>query len=1302
MKDEVIHKLCEIIQKHITEEISLSKETSLFELNISSLKILQIVGEIERRYNKKMDITDFIECESVEDIAIFLANADSLHESLVIRKEMGIHDASRFPRLTNVQLAYLTGRNKEFDLGGISTHVYIEFTSRLDMNQLSLAIQQEIERQEMLRCIFWDNGTAEILPSSNLKYEIHVLDISDLENEEQQHFILQKRAGREHRNFNPSEWPLFAFEALKINCEETYILFDIDALIADGLSIQIMFEEIMQLYSGRQLPELPVTYTEIANRDYSIEKEMDRSYWLDKLDCFPPAPQLPYLTKIQNVEVPTFNNIHKVLTASQWKDILKACSAHRIRPTIFLMTCYAITLSKWSNQDKLTINTTFFSRDIAKENVDTIIGDFTSLLLVSFQNRKQYSFWDKAAEFQAQCLQALKHSKFDGLDIVGELTRKNIINRNDIFAPVVFTSMLFDKDISSLGMLGEIEYYTSQTPQVTLDHQVLEVDEGIMLNWDYAAELFDKKLICSMFEDYTSLIYSAVSNQMIQDYNLESAIERYNNTSQGFGNETLISLFTQQVALRPDRVAVEKGNEKLTYRELEAQAGKFAQYLRSEGIQAGDYVAVQGERTIEVIIGILGVLKAGAAYIPLSPDIPEQRRAWILEESQYKLLITSEMIRDSIQHMHSENWDTGVSADDTAYVIYTSGSTGRPKGVVISHQAVVNTILDINRRFQVNENDVVIGLSNLSFDLSVYDIFGTLSAGASLVLIDDQRDAKTIREVILDKHITIWNSVPMIMEMLVKYSEGILNDIMDFDCLPDLRLVLLSGDWIPLNLPERIRSIFYDCSVISLGGATEAAIWSIYYPVEEVDSKWNSIPYGYPLSNQSYYVLNYNEELCPIGVKGDLYIGGTGLAKEYMFNPAKTKEAFIHHEKYGRLYKTGDLGTMTAAGYIEFQGRNDFQIKIRGYRVELEEIEKGLLAIPGITSAVVICAQDSRGMETLYGYFISNSKLAVTSIVDALEGRLPDYMVPNKIIQIDEIPITGNGKRDRKKLLDLAKAYTQHSVNDERYKAPSNDTENTLAEVWKELLGIDPISVDDNFFDIGGNSVLVMELFNRLENIYPNHLKVVDIFKYTTIHKLACFINVKGQASPKMKAVPIPASYLTNAVHVNKMYEFSVTGDLYTGLNKFISTSDLSLECLIVSAFIYFIYNEFTPSVPCVYYHDAASKGYAEVTIDFDRIKDYPSLLNNVGGQLQTTGGISYSADRVQPCSRDAILPVVYNLDDRSINPKDIENFGMALGYSVKEGKELTCSVQLSRTWNEDVGKKFAGQMYKILLSSTK
>ncbi|WP_169513131.1 AMP-binding protein, partial [Bacillus fungorum] len=313
------------------------------------------------------------------------------------------------------------------------------------------------------------------------------------------------------------------------------------------------------------------------------------------------------------------------------------------------------------------------------------------------------------------------------------------------------------------------------------------------------------------------------------------------------------------------------------------------------------------------IIGILGILKIGAAYIPLASDIPLKRKETIFKDSNCKMELNTTLINEILSKEYTHYVEDQSQPDSIAYAIYTSGSTGTPKGVVIKHQAAVNTILDINSKFDVTEKDKVIGLSNLSFDLSVYDIFGTLAAGATLVLIEDQRDVKAVRETVLQKGITIWNSVPMVMEMLVDYCESINNnnEIIDYSDLPDLRLVLLSGDWIPLSLPERIKEQFLGSEVISLGGATEASIWSIYYPIEEVSEEWKSIPYGYPLSNQTYYVLNYANEICPIGVKGELYIGGMGLAEGYLNDQEKTNTAFINHPQLGRIYKTGDMGKMT-------------------------------------------------------------------------------------------------------------------------------------------------------------------------------------------------------------------------------------------------------------------------------------------------------------------------------------------------------------------------------------------------------
>ncbi len=376
-----------------------------------------------------------------------------------------------------------------------------------------------------------------------------------------------------------------------------------------------------------------------------------------------------------------------------------------------------------------------------------------------------------------------------------------------------------------------------------------------------------------------------------------------------------------------------------------------------------------------------------------------------------------------------ENTTVDCDPDDVAYVIYTSGSTGRPKGVVIAHKSATNTILDINQKFNITEKDRIIGLSSMCFDLSVYDIFGALSVGATLIMVPDQRDVLNITDVIQKHQITFWNSVPAIMDMLV---ENLRSDFLN----DSLRLVLLSGDWIPLKLPEKIKTYFSNAEVISLGGATEGTVWSIYYPIKEVREDWKSIPYGRPLGNQKYYVLNAQRKLCPMGVPGELYIGGLGVALGYCNDEKKTKNSFINHPDLRYLYRTGDYGVMRRDGYIDFLGRQDRQVKIRGYRIEIEEIESNLIKHAAVEKAIVVDRTDKNNQKYLSCYIVANRNLTVSELRDYLSNKLPEYMIPSYFIQLEKMPLTSNGKIDRKSLPEPDESL----LYDRRYEAPANNT----------------------------------------------------------------------------------------------------------------------------------------------------------------------------------------------------------------------------------------------------------------------
>ncbi|MGO4833553.1 amino acid adenylation domain-containing protein, partial [Rhizobiaceae sp. 2RAB30] len=444
------------------------------------------------------------------------------------------------------------------------------------------------------------------------------------------------------------------------------------------------------------------------------------------------------------------------------------------------------------------------------------------------------------------------------------------------------------------------------------------------------------------------------------------------------------------------------------------------------------------------------------------------------------------------------DFDGGTTAD-LAYVIFTSGSTGTPKGVMIDHRGAANTVADLNNRFSVSSHDKVLALSSLSFDLSVYDIFGTLAAGGVIVMPDATRakEASHWRDLVREHGVTIWNSVPALMQLAIEGTRGA--------SLSSLRLVMLSGDWIPLNLPDRIRPAAPDAEIHSLGGATEASIWSILYPIAKIDPEWRSIPYGHAMDHQSIHVLDANLAVCPPWVPGDLYIGGIGVALGYWRDPVKTAASFITHPVTSeRLYRTGDMGRYLGDGEIEFLGRKDFQVKIQGYRVECAEVEAALLATPDIGATVVSAAADDAGTRHLVAYVVPNDQerdLDTAALGERLRSTLPAYMVPAFFVTLDKLPLSDNGKVVRSALPKPdfgGRANAGHS-----YAPPHEGLEQTVAELWRDVLAVSKIGREDNFFALGGSSFAGMRLMAKLEERFEQRISFPTLITYPTVAGLA-------------------------------------------------------------------------------------------------------------------------------------------------------------------------------------------------------
>ncbi|WP_339226903.1 bacitracin non-ribosomal peptide synthetase BacA [Bacillus sp. FSL K6-0972] len=1084
-----------------------------------SLHAMELIAKIKEKMNVEIPLHQLFKLATIKELSTFIeANQqEDKEDGLVTRAADPENIHETFP-LTGIQLAYLVGRDETFEIGGVATNLTVEFEADVDLNRFQLTLQKLIDRHPILRTIVFENGTQKILEATQ-RYTIETEDLRGFTEKEINARILEQREKMTSKIIDPSVWPLFELKTFMLPGEKKYFFLNVDPLICDDSSMKRLIREFKQLYEnpGLKLPSLEYSFRDyvLASIDFkqTSRYQKDQKYWLDKLDHFPSAPELPLKSDPVHVAKPSFKKFSTFLDGHTWNELKKKARHHNLTPTAVLCAAYAYILAYWSRQNHFAINLTVFNRIPFHPDVKNMIGDFTSLMLLDIHaEEKMNSFWRFALNVQDTLLEALEHRHYDGVDVIRNIAKKNGMNKKAVM-PIVFTSVLSenpDDSFDSLVDFDNIHFFSTRTSQVYIDNQVYEINGGLYITWDYVEQIFEHDVIESMFDQYIAVIQQVVSGEDVSTIQMNEKsrqmISAYNDTDQSFDTEPLHELFTGQVKHGPDRIALKHHDEVMTYQELDEKSNQVARFLIGKGVERGDYIGVIGKRSLGTIVNLLAVLKTGAAYIPLDPDYPEERKAYIQSKSNCKFFISYDVYdKAHIERFSKAPVDRKVDLDDMAYVIFTSGSTGKPKGVQITHGAAANTILDINEKFNVTEQDNIMGISSLCFDLSVYDVFGALSSGASLVIIDDQRDVFSLKETVEKERITIWNSVPAIMGMTADvYLDNELNH--------HLRLILLSGDWIPLQLPATIKKTFKNAEVISLGGATEGSIWSIYYPIQKVEEDWKSIPYGKPLANQKIYVLNQNKQLCPVGVEGELYIGGAGVASGYIHDQEKTDHSFIQHQELGYIYKTGDYGVLKEDGYVEFLGRKDSQVKIRGYRVEMGEIENTLLSHHEITKASVIDYTSPDGIKNLYAFVVAENAISQLDVKEFLQKTLPDYMIPAKFVQIDEIPLTVNGKVDKRTLHDLAEQQTADEGQRGGSMLPENETQAMLLEIWKDIFGLDSVNLDVSYYEIGGDSLKAISIITEINKRMNVEMPISEIFKNDTIIALDHYLKNREES----------------------------------------------------------------------------------------------------------------------------------------------------------------------------------------------
>jgi amino acid adenylation domain-containing protein len=584
--------------------------------------------------------------------------------------------------------------------------------------------------------------------------------------------------------------------------------------------------------------------------------------------------------------------------------------------------------------------------------------------------------------------------------------------------------------------------------------------------------------------------------------------------------KTIFGLFEEQVLKTPGAIALQKGDAVLSYAELNNSANKLAHFLIAKGVAPEESIGLITSRDFDMVIGMLAIMKAGGAYVPIDPAYPVDRQEYIFNQSQLKLIVSdndyplkaiigeNKFLKTSSAEyadLNNNNPNAGIKSTQLAYTIYTSGSTGRPKGVMIEHHSVVNLILWVNQQFNIGAHDKMLFVTSMCFDLSVYDVFGILAAGGCVVIAESAeiQDIRRLQDMLVKYQVTFWDSVPTTLDYLIRNLEKEREDYV----YPGLKTIFLSGDWIPVDLPARARKYFPNAQFTSLGGATEATIWSNFYLVNEVGPGWRSIPYGKPLNNNFFYILDEDLQPVPNGEIGDLYIGGVGVARGYANEPEKTAASFIPDPFNpligGVMYRTGDTGRMMPDFNMEFLGRKDNQVKINGFRVELGEIESVLNKSEWVQSAVVLAKKGPDSSKRLLAYIVPHGKFEKDILIAFLKTQLPEYMVPGVWVEMDKMPLNANGKIDRNAMPDFEEARLMKKS----FVQPNTPTEKIVMAVWAECMNLRSVSIEDNFFALGGHSLMAVQILTKLEKQFGHSFQLAVLYKYPDIRSLARFID---------------------------------------------------------------------------------------------------------------------------------------------------------------------------------------------------
>ncbi|MHC2831692.1 amino acid adenylation domain-containing protein [Bacillus sp. F9_6S_D1_P_5] len=1125
-------------------------QDSFFELGGHSLLATQVAFRLQDAFQIELSVRELFEYSTIETLA----------ERVVQLRQRGqkrdLPPLKRVERGKPLPLSYAQQRmwflhslNQEYSVYNIPIVLHLE--GNLNIKAFKSSITEIVRRHESFRTRIWEgeNGPVQQI-QEQIKVDVPLIHLDQAEAEDVYHLAKQLN----DKPFNLSQGTLFRSVLVQTSKQDYYLIWIVHHIISDGWSTELFKKELMILYSafnvGKPSPlvELPIQYADYAHWQQEWIQgnvlKQQLQYWKQRLSGILPVLQLP-IDKPRPPVQRFHGAIHEFVISQDLSKRIKELS-HKFGMTTFMTLLAALNtlLYRYSGQEDILIGSPIANRNSTE--IEGLMGFFVNTLVMRTELSNNPRFTELMEQVRRVSLEAYAHQDIPFEKLVQELHPE----RNQSYSPLfqvmfVMQSSLFKEEkIPGLNICQHT--FDTEMSKFDLTLFVTEVENGLQASLEYNTDLFDKVTIERMAEHFCCLLRSISSDpqQRLSEISLLTETERelmlinWNNTQVGYPRKDVIHKQLEEQAERtPEAVAVVYEDQKLTYQELNEKANQLAHYLQKRGIGPDSLVGLCVERSPEMIVGLFGILKAGGAYVPLDPTYPQKRLRYIVEDAGIQVLVTKETLlelfseeievicldrdQEKIYLENSTSPDSKVTIENLAYVIYTSGSTGNPKGVMIEHHGLIDYLTWALDAYEVEKGIGTIVSSSLAFDATITSLFPPLLIGGKAILLREGEEIEQLSEMLRKyKNLSLLKITPAHLQLLNQQlsSEDLANRV---------RTVVIGGEAL---LGENItfwQQAAPETRIINEYGPTETVVGCSVYHASEIQK--GPVPIGRPITNKQFYILDSLMQPVPIGVIGELYIGGVGLARGYLNRPELTSERFIPHPfKQGeRLYRTGDLVKYLPDGNLEYIGRIDSQVKIRGFRIELGEIEAALLEHSSVKEVVVLAREDNPGDKRLVAYVVGNGNS--NEWREYLKGRLPSYMIPTHFIEMEVLPLTPNGKIDRKIL-----PAPKEQLVIENVLSPRTPVEELVASIWSEVLGMEHIGIQDSFFELGGHSLLATQVAFRLQDAFQIELSVRELFEHSTVETLAervVQLRQRGQKRnlPPLKRVergnPLPLSY---------------------------------------------------------------------------------------------------------------------------------------------------------------------------------